>query len=383
MIERNRVRLLAGLAALPVVARAEPAGDVLAIMRRVLDGDLPGALAAARDRANRSGLTVDQQLVTELDDMARGDYATEGNRAFARFAPLWQQARSDWLSERTQPADALPDAVLHLADDVAQVLAVDLTASVAWLLPGPAANGRETQPFYISSGAKGPGKQRRGDARTPLGVYWVVDELDTARLPARYGSRVLPLDYPNALDRRQRRSGDGIWLHGIDPANNVRPPRDTGGCIAFTEDRIDGVADRVDHRVTPVVVGASLAWRSNTDAPDPMVGQLDAALEDWLARRRARDVNGLMDVYAPDFRDFGLSAREWRRWFEQALAAEPQATRSLDAVSHFVADTASATWLTRCRHTLQVGDAGPVTTWLRLYWQKQNGRLRIVAQSAG
>ncbi|MEO1595688.1 MAG: L,D-transpeptidase [Pseudomonadota bacterium] len=383
MADRSRLRLLAGLAALPALARADGSDATLRIMRRVLEDDLPGALTEARRQAARSGQPAARQLVTELDDMARGGYATEGNRAFARFAPYWRRARRDWVAARSRPVGSMPDSVLSLADDVAHVIAVDLNESVTWLLPGPAAGDAVVSAFYISSGANGPGKRRRGDERTPLGVYWVVDEFDTAGLPARYGSRVLPLDYPNALDRRQRRSGDGIWIHGIDPANNIRPPRDTDGCIAVSEDRIDALADPVARRVTPVVIGAPLAWRASADARAVLAAALNRALEGWVDSVRSRDAAGLLAHYAEGFRDLGLTSTQWRAWRSRALETAPETAVGVSAVSHFVADPSTGTFLTRCRQTRTVSGAEPVTTWLRLYWQKQNGRLRIVAQSAG
>lgn len=383
MADRSRLRLLAGLAALPALARADSADATLAIMRRVLEDDLPGALTEARRQAARSGQPVARQLVTELDDMARGGYATEGNRAFARFAPLWRRAREDWVAARIQPDRWMPDTVLSLADDVRHVLAVDLSESVAWLVPGRPTSQMFSTGFYISSGANGPGKRRRGDERTPLGVYWAVDEFDTIRLPSRYGSRVLPLDYPNALDRRQRRSGDGIWIHGIDPANNIRPPRDTDGCIAVSEDRIDALVDLVARRVTPIVIGAPLTWRASADARAAMVTALDAALESWVDSIRSRDAAGLLAHYESVFRDLGLTAAQWRAWRSRALETAPDTEIRLSSISHFVADPSAEILLTRCRQTLTVAGTAPVTTWLRLYWQKQNGRLRIVAQSAG
>ncbi|MEM9321854.1 MAG: L,D-transpeptidase family protein [Pseudomonadota bacterium] len=383
MADRSRLRLLAGLAALPALARADDTDTTLAIMRRVLEDDLPGALTEARRQAARTGQPVARQLVTELDDMARGGYATQGNRAFPRFAPLWRQARQDWVASRSRPAGSMPDAVLSLADDVRFVLAVDLNESVAWLVPGPPTSQMFPSAFYISSGANGPGKRRRGDERTPLGVYWAVDEFDTARLPARYGSRVLPLDYPNALDRRQRRSGDGIWIHGIDPANNIRPPRDTDGCIAVSEDRIDALVDPVARRATPVVIGAPLTWQASVDARAAWVADLDAALTGWVDSVRSRDAAGLLAHYEAGFRNMGLTSSQWRAWRARALETAPETETRLSSVSHFVADPSNGVFLTRCRQTLNVAGAAPVTTWLRLYWQKQNGRLRIVAQSAG
>lgn len=388
MAERDRIRLLAALATAPWSVRAAasaPGTDapLLAIMRRVFDNDLPGALAAARLLATAGGHPDAHRLVTELADMARGGYATEGNRAFVRFRPLWQRALSVWLAERWPPANRLPSNVLSLAPGTGSVLAVDLEESAAWLVPAEGVAPGDVEAFYISSGVAGPGKRRYGDKRTPVGVYWAVDDLDAERLPARYGSRVMPLDYPNALDRSQRRTGDGIWIHGIDPANNVRPPRDTDGCIAFTEDRVNALADGVRQRVTPVVVASRLDWHEPGRRGDEVTA-LDGALAEWLTSWRARDADRFIALYADEFKGMGMSPQLWRSWRRRMLESGPVPGVDIASVSHFVADADAGVYLTRCRQSLQPADGGErVVTWLRLYWQEQKGRLRVVAQSAG
>ena len=66
----------------------------------------------------------------------------------------------------------------------------------------------------MSIGQEGPGKQSSGDKRTPLGVYFVTEQLDTSKLHEKYGVTAFVLDYPNVWDLRSRRSGDGI-LFGL------------------------------------------------------------------------------------------------------------------------------------------------------------------------
>jgi len=86
---------------------------------------------------------------------------------------------------------------------------------------------------YMSIGQNGVGKMRPWDRRTPLGIYFVVEQLDTSKLHERYGPTAFPLDYPNIWDRINRRGGDGIWIHGVAPGGDQRPPLDTDGCIAL------------------------------------------------------------------------------------------------------------------------------------------------------
>ena len=353
MAERDRLRLLCGLAAAPLVlprtARADD-GVLLRIMLQVLAGDLTAALDATRQLAGKRGHPDARDLLVELTDMARGDYATKGNRAFPRFAPLWRRARREWLDTQRPPVGALPASALSL-------------------------------PASVDGG---PGKQLHGDRRTPVGTYWIDDELETSRLPARYGSRALALDYPNALDRRQGRKGGGIWIHGMDPANNIRPPRDTDGCVAVTEERIGALADALDPRTTPVIISERLAWRSPADGPAPVLAALDAALAEWLAARTAGDAERVLALYDDSFSRAGMEPAVWRSWRRRAMASDAVAAVSAESVAHFAETGLADTYVTRFRQVLRPAEGGAaVTTWQRLYWHQKKGRLRIVAQSAG
>ncbi len=54
---------------------------------------------------------------------------------------------------------------------------------------------------YMSIGENGVGKKRAWDRKTPLGIYFITEQLDTSNLDDKYGVAAYPLDYPNAWDR--------------------------------------------------------------------------------------------------------------------------------------------------------------------------------------
>jgi len=62
-----------------------------------------------------------------------------------------------------------------------------------------------------------------------LGVYHVTGNLQKDYLVKTYGNQstlygdgAFPLNYPNDWDRRLRRNGHGIWLHGV-PFRHLQP----------------------------------------------------------------------------------------------------------------------------------------------------------------
>ena len=132
----------------------------------------------------------------------------------------------------------------------------------------------------MSIGQGGTGKERAGDRRTPLGVYFVTEQLDTTRLHDKYGVTAFPLDYPNAWDRRLGRTGDGIWVHGVDPQGGTRPPLDTDGCIALPNERLLALQPSFTVNITPVLIATELVW----DEPGPVAARraaLEQAVKYW------------------------------------------------------------------------------------------------------
>lgn len=376
--------LVTTFAMLPMAALPDDHAEVVdAVMQRVLAGDLPAARLAADALRQHHRDELFANLATELRDLERGGYATTNNRSFPDLAPFWSAARSRWLAGQPQPHDRLPSDIIALPDAVERVLLVDAGHSSAWLMRRRADAGWMLETgFYVSIGASGLDKHRRGDRRTPLGVYYATEQLDTRRLPARYGSSVLTLDYPNALDVAQGRTGDGIWLHGIDPDNNIRPPRDTDGCIAFDNARIDALTAALDLHHTPVVVAPSFDWQPG-ETFAATADELRRALERWRASQLSGNSASLIGMYVGNYSRHGLSPELWRAGVRARLSAGLLDDLQLDALEILRADRDEGIFLTRFRQVLHRAGRTPVTTMRRLYWQRIDGEWHIVAEQNG
>lgn len=84
-------------------------------------------------------------------------------------------------------------------------------------------------------------KRREGDMRTPEGTYRLIKRLCTH---CTY-KRAFVLDYPNAQDRTQGRTGGGILIHnGVGPFYWW-----TAGCIALSNQDFDKLWALVPHGV--------------------------------------------------------------------------------------------------------------------------------------
>ncbi|MCX5838178.1 MAG: L,D-transpeptidase family protein [Deltaproteobacteria bacterium] len=89
-------------------------------------------------------------------------------------------------------------------------------------------------------GANGTNKKKAGDYATPKGSYFTLRYTPGSALQEIYGEGAFVLNYPNFLDRKERKNGGGIWIHGHVPGKvvGVGDLLNTKGCIAVSNDII-------------------------------------------------------------------------------------------------------------------------------------------------
>ena len=277
-----------------------------------------------------------------------------------------------------------PAWLLRIPDSVTTVLVADTSNATLYEYRFEA--GRQvgaSREYYMSIGQNGIRKERAGDRRTPLGVYFITEQLDTSRLHEKYGVTAFPLDYPNTLDQMAGRTGDGIWLHGVTPGPDRRPERDTDGCIAIPNANLAELATRLDLLETPVIVTAGMQYASPLELA-AVEEALAAGVEAWGRSQAHGNLIDYLSLYAEEFQYRGLSRSEWAAFrAEQFLGARPSVvkTRQLLALRDPVNESLFVTRFVVERNS---ADGNASTSRKRLYWQREaDGRYRIVAEDNG
>jgi murein L,D-transpeptidase YafK len=163
--------------------------------------------------------------------------------------------------------------------------------------------------FRCSTGENDGDKWVRGDMKTPEGVYFFCSVIDGRTLPAKYGSWAFTTDYPNFVDRRHGKSGDGIWLHGRDKPLNGKP--DSNGCIALENHDLVRVSQYVKLQSTPLIVVNRLIM-----APQSAIIEQERKLRDfieaWRRSWESRDADFLMSHYSMNFQSAWLDFKAWK-----------------------------------------------------------------------
>jgi murein L,D-transpeptidase YafK len=130
---------------------------------------------------------------------------------------------------------------------------------------------------------KGP-KQEQNDKKTPEGIYFFIQKHDGASFGPIYGSKVLPLNYPNIIDEREGKGGYGIWFHGT---NKEIRPNDTKGCVALNNKDIEELAEIVTVFETPVIIAENIEYVPEEKIKDKK-REIENIVESWRSAWREK-----------------------------------------------------------------------------------------------
>ena len=290
-------------------------------------------------------------------------------------------ATADGLSAPREPVARLPSSLIEVPPSVSNVLIADASAAELVRFSNDSDGLAERDRRYMSVGRNGVGKQRAWDRKTPLGVYFLTEELDTSKLAAKYGEAAFVLDYPNAWDRYNERTGDGIWLHGVDPKSPDRPRLDTDGCLALRNEALLDLAQDLELHDTPVIISREIDWVSASELAETR-RSFRAALERWRDSVERGDLYRYLELYAEDFSARGLSKAEWASFKLGAFGTRPLSAAEIDDVLLLADPEHSGLYLSRFTLKTAAND-GAVEIRKRLYWRRDLDRWRIVSEDAG
>jgi len=216
----------------------------------------------------------------------------------------------------------VPAAILRLPPGAPDVLLVDKSTHRLYRFHGTADGPVAVVNVGCVVGKRPGRKARRGDLRTPEGVYFLERRLDGRRLPPLYGAMAYPTDYPNSFDRLDGRGGGGIWLHGTDDPARLATPDDSRGCVVVSNDDLDRLAASIRTRRTPMVVVPEITWLSPEEArarAEALTAWLDGWRLDWQRGSWGRYRGRYADAF---FRLGHTTAPHWLARKRTFLAAE-------------------------------------------------------------
>ena len=156
--------------------------------------------------------------------------------------------------------------------------------------------------YYVSIGKNGFGKQYEGDKKTPIGVYFTGKKIKES-LSDFYGDAAYPLSYPNEIDRKNKRNGSGIWLHGTPKTTYNRPPLASDGCIVLSNPDLMKLSSFLDTNKIPVIISfrslkdLESANKNLTEKKLSLVNTIEAWRKNW----EDQDTDNYLKFYSKNF----------------------------------------------------------------------------------
>jgi len=299
-----------------------------------------------------------------------------------RLADLREEAivRLRALRERP-PVDQLPRYLLQLRSEQKNAIVVDTKRARLYVFAHQDGALRLMSDYYITIGKRGSAKLREGDQKTPIGVYHVTSSLPRQKLTDFYGSGAFPINYPNEWDKRQGRSGHGIWLHGTPSDTYSRPPRASDGCVVLSNADLDQLGKSVQTGLTPVVIAEGIEWIKNDELLRERK-QMREVVEQWRADWESRNHERYMQHYSRNFSSGGVNHASWDRQKQQVNSGKEWLKIGISNLSivrnpgqeefmvvNFEQDYRSSNLHNQMRK--------------RQYWVRESGRWRIIYEGNG
>lgn len=359
------------------------------------------AIDAIRQGKSREALaTVDRLLVLEpnyrLAHLLRADLyamramplATMGggiNGPADRLEDLRREALVR-IQHRISPppAQALPANLLRFSSQQKYAVLVDTSVARLYLFENQNGIPKLVTDSYVTIGKLGASKQSEGDQRTPLGVYFVNGKLTRDQLDKTYGSQAdlygvgaWPISYPNEWDKREKRTGHGIWLHGS-PANTyARPPQASNGCVVLTNTEMEQIASHLQVGITPVIITQSIDWISSTEW-EKQRNQIQNQIDQWRTAWESLQTTHYLAFYGRDFQSAeGLDIAAWKQQ-KTAINARKQWTKiKLDEISIFSTGGNQPLLVSSFSQDYKSDNLANQSN-KRLYWKQEGSQWRIV-----
>lgn len=268
-----------------------------------------------------------------------------------------------------------PDVLWQLDSTQRNAIVVDTVKSRLYLYRND--NGKPTyvSDYYVTVGKNGTVKQKEGDKKTPLGVYFSGTQLAKEKLPDLYGIAAYPLNYPNEWDKKQGKSGHGIWLHGTPKETFSRPPYASDGCVVLTNVDIGSLAPILKNGNTPIVI---LAENESPSTSPEQKASLLSAVEQWRSDWQSKKTETYLSHYAQDFFSEDMNFDAWAAHKRRVQQDKSTIRVSISDISMFRYPNSSKQMVVVNFNQDYQADQFSHKMRKRQYWQLEQGRWKIL-----
>ena len=171
----------------------------------------------------------------------------------------------------------------------------------------------------VITGEKEGNKQKEGDLKTPLGAYKLTKKL--TKLDPFYGPLALVTSYPNKFDKSKKKTGSGIWIHGV-PQDKIRDPY-TKGCIALDNDNLKELYSKINMRKSLLIIKDN----NQNIVKKEDISNILAQLFSWKKAWGESDLDNYLSFYSSEFKKSnGTGIKQFKRYKKRIFAKNEEKT---------------------------------------------------------
>jgi murein L,D-transpeptidase YafK len=268
----------------------------------------------------------------------------------------------------------LPSNILMLDDKFTHhVILVEKSTHKLHIYQNNATYPKLLKTFSTATGKFKGNKSVQGDHKTPEGIYTINDFLSQEELHRRhgeyakiYGSGAFPMDYPNFIDMREGKTGNGIWLHSTDDDNRISKGLDSRGCVVVQNADLREISQYIELQNTPIIVVqdifylSSATWETNRK-------ELSEAVARWAKAWQEKDFKTYIESYDPQrFWDKSRGGYAAYKAYKQAVFSRPDKPQiKFDFISMLANENYAVVNIQQDYRSTVINDVGRKTLYLK------------------
>lgn len=218
------------------------------------------------------------------------------------------------LSAQT-PADLWPASLVRLGKGgyfPNTAIVVDKKSRTVAVWEGQDAGLAKVREYASDFGKNIGDKLAGGDYKTPEGIYFLQTMLEGEGLPFdKYGQRAFTTDYPNLFDRREGKTGNGIWIHAIPDTQSLE--RGSRGCVVVRNKSIMDISPFVRLKQTVMIIHDEVRYIEK-DLAKANQEKIQKWVQDWRVAWESKNISQYMEFYSSEFESMKMKKAQWKAY---------------------------------------------------------------------
>jgi murein L,D-transpeptidase YafK len=167
--------------------------------------------------------------------------------------------------------------------------------------------------YPVTLGKNSGDKMLEGDLKTPEGIYRFTTKYVQPQIKKKFGAIAFYVDYPNSIDKHDKKTGFDIMLHSTDDPSRLARQQDSDGCMVVDDVRIRELANYIHTPFTTLLIFDQLKPEY---LQTETTGDLKTAFDAWIEAWSSKNIDAYIGSYAKDFHYESMSRDQYRRYKE-------------------------------------------------------------------